>query len=241
MPDRSTGEGRDAGTGHDAVSVFLSYTVIGITTGAIYAITASGLVITYTTTGIFNFAQGAVGMIAAFSFWQLWQGWGWNPVLSLALVLLVLAPLLAIVVEVVFMRRLHGASTVRSLMVTLGLLVILVGRGHRHLEPPGAADRPPVLAGQGRDHPRGGGQLPADPDRHRGRGRGRGHRGTSSGGSGSAWPCGPSSTTRTWWPWPGPSPTGSPRWGGCSASSSPPWPAASSPRPSPRPDSTSTR
>jgi branched-chain amino acid transport system permease protein len=109
------------------VSVFLSYTVIGITVGAIYAITATGLVITYTTTGIFNFAQGAVGMVAAFSFWQLWQGWGWNPVLSLAVVLLVLAPLLAIGVEFVFMRRLHGASTVRSLMVTLGLLVILVG------------------------------------------------------------------------------------------------------------------
>ena len=124
------------------MSVFLSYTVIGVTTGAIYAITASGLVVTYTTTGIFNFAQGAVGMIAAFSFWQLWQGWGWNPVLSLALVLLILAPLLAIVVEVVFMRRLHGASTGPLADGHPGPPGHLGGRGHGHLEPPGAADRP---------------------------------------------------------------------------------------------------
>ena len=109
------------------MSEFLQYTVIGIVAGAVYAITATGLVVTYTTTGIFNFAQGAVGMVAAFAFWQLWQGWGWNPVLALALVLLVLMPLLAVLVEWGLMRRLHGASTERSLMVTLGLLLILVG------------------------------------------------------------------------------------------------------------------
>jgi len=109
------------------MSEFLEFTVIGIVAGAIYAITATGLVVTYTTTGVFNFAQGAVGMVAAFSFWQLWQGWGWNPILSLAIVLLVEAPLLAALVEWGLMRRLHGASTERALMVTLGLLLILVG------------------------------------------------------------------------------------------------------------------
>ena len=59
------------------MSVFLSFTVLGIVYGAIYAITATGLVVTYTTTGVFNFAQGAVGMIAAFTYWQLWQAWHW--------------------------------------------------------------------------------------------------------------------------------------------------------------------
>ena len=37
----------------------------------IYAIAASGLVDTYTTTVIFNFADGAIGMIEAFSYWQI--------------------------------------------------------------------------------------------------------------------------------------------------------------------------
>ncbi len=109
------------------MSTFLTYSVIGVVLAAIYAITATGLVVTYTTTGVFNFAQGAVGMFAAFSFWQLWQGWHWPALLSLALVLLVEAPLMAVAVEVLLMRRLHGASTERMLMVTLGLLVILVG------------------------------------------------------------------------------------------------------------------
>ena len=109
------------------VSEFLSFTVLGIVYGAIYAITATGLVVTYTTTGIFNFAQGAVGMIAAFTYWQLWQDWHWPVALALVVVLLVEAPLLAVIVEWGLMRRLHGASVERSLMVTLGLLVILVG------------------------------------------------------------------------------------------------------------------
>ena len=109
------------------MSEFLSFTVLGIVFGAIYAITATGLVVTYTTTGIFNFAQGAVGMIAAFTYWQLWQDWHWPVALALVVALLVEAPLLAVIVEWGLMRRLHGASVERSLMVTLGLLVILVG------------------------------------------------------------------------------------------------------------------
>jgi branched-chain amino acid transport system permease protein len=64
-------------------------------------------------------------MIAAFSFYQTWQAWHWPLLIAVAVVLLVEMPLLAVVVEIVFMRRLHGASTVRTLMVTLGLLLIL--------------------------------------------------------------------------------------------------------------------
>jgi ABC-type branched-subunit amino acid transport system permease subunit len=109
------------------MSEFLSFTVLGVVFGAIYAITATGLVVTYTTTGVFNFAHGAVGMIAAFTYWQLWQDWHWPVALALVFVLLVEAPMLAIVVEFGLMRRLHGASVEASLMVTLGLLVILVG------------------------------------------------------------------------------------------------------------------
>ena len=48
---------------------FLAYTVIGVVAGCIYAITAAGLVVTYTTTGIFNFAHGAIGMLSAFAYW----------------------------------------------------------------------------------------------------------------------------------------------------------------------------
>ena len=109
------------------MSEFLQYLVIGIVTGSIYAVSASGLVVTYNATGIFNFAYGAVGMFLAYLYWQLWQGWGWNPVLSLIIVLLVLAPILALVVERVLMRPLHGSTLNTMIVVTLGMFLLLYG------------------------------------------------------------------------------------------------------------------
>ena len=57
--------------GAGSMSSFLEFTLIGISIGCVFAIAASGLVLTYTTTGVFNFAHGAVGMVSAFLFYQL--------------------------------------------------------------------------------------------------------------------------------------------------------------------------
>ncbi len=109
------------------MSNFLQYTVFGIMLGAGYAIAATGLVVTYTTSGVFNFAQGAVGMIAAFCYWELVSAHH-VPVLVALLIILVLGATIAgALVERVLMRRLHGATAERPVMVTLGLLVILTG------------------------------------------------------------------------------------------------------------------
>jgi branched-chain amino acid transport system permease protein len=109
------------------VSNFLQYTVFGIMFGAGYAIAATGLVVTYTTSGVFNFAQGAVGMVAAFCYWQLVTVHHVPILVALALVLIVGASIAGALVERGLMRRLHGASAERPVMVTLGLLVILTG------------------------------------------------------------------------------------------------------------------
>jgi branched-chain amino acid transport system permease protein len=109
------------------VSLFISLIIAGIVTGSIYAVSASGLVVTYNTTGIFNFAHGAVGMVLAYLFWQLWQGWHWPVLLALAVTLLVAAPILGAVIERVVMRPLYGVSTNIRLAVTLGLLLLLEG------------------------------------------------------------------------------------------------------------------
>ncbi len=50
---------------------YLPFLVIGLASGSIYAIAAMGLVVTYKTSGVFNFAHGAVGMIATFIFYSL--------------------------------------------------------------------------------------------------------------------------------------------------------------------------
>jgi branched-chain amino acid transport system permease protein len=109
------------------VSEFLSLLIAGIVTGSVYAVTATGLVVTYSTTGIFNFAQGAIGMFLAYLFWQLWQAWHLPTLLSLAICLLVVAPLAGLLLERFVMRSLYRASTAVSLVVTLGLMLLLVG------------------------------------------------------------------------------------------------------------------
>jgi branched-chain amino acid transport system permease protein len=106
---------------------FIQYTVFGVMLGAGYAIAATGLVVTYTTSGVFNFAQGAVGMIAAFCYWELVVANGLPVLVALLIVLVLGATLAGGLVERVFMRRLHGASAERPVLVTLGLMVILTG------------------------------------------------------------------------------------------------------------------
>ncbi|HEU5033933.1 MAG TPA: ABC transporter permease [Mycobacteriales bacterium] len=116
-------------------SELLSFTVVGLVTGCVYALIATGLVVTYTTTGIFNFAHGAIGMAAAFMFWQLWISWHVNPVLALVLVLFVIAPLFGLVIERLLMRPLYGAPTDVTVVVTLGLLLALVGMAQSFWKP----------------------------------------------------------------------------------------------------------
>ena len=109
------------------MSDLLRFTIVGIVTGSVYAVSASGLVVTYTTSGIFNFAHGAIGMVLAFTYWELSVNQGMNTLLALVLVLGVIAPLVGVVLERVLFRRMADATVGRSLVVTVGLLVLLLG------------------------------------------------------------------------------------------------------------------
>jgi branched-chain amino acid transport system permease protein len=109
------------------MSEFLSFTIIGIVTGSVYAITASGLVLTYTTSGIFNFAHGGIGMLMAFTYWELRFNRGWPAPLAIFVVVFVIAPLIGALIERVLMRNLHGRATGTSLVVTIGLMVMVMG------------------------------------------------------------------------------------------------------------------
>jgi branched-chain amino acid transport system permease protein len=109
------------------MSAFEGFLITGLVTGCVYALIAMGLVVTYTTTGIFNFSHGAIAMFSAFTFWQFWQNWQINVYLSLVIVLLVLAPLFGVLIEFGLMRPLRGAPVDLTLVITLGLLLALVG------------------------------------------------------------------------------------------------------------------
>ncbi|HEU5151748.1 MAG TPA: ABC transporter permease [Iamia sp.] len=117
------------------MQTFLLFTVVGLSLAAIYGVIASGLVLTYATTGIFNFAHGAIGMLAAFTYWQLRFDWGWPAPIALATVLLVLAPGFGLVLERVVMRGLVGTSEATKLVVSISLLVGTIGLANLIWEP----------------------------------------------------------------------------------------------------------
>jgi branched-chain amino acid transport system permease protein len=106
---------------------FLVYAISGLTTAGIYAITASGLTLTYVTTGVFNFAHGATGAFAAFAYWQMRFHWNWPAPLAILVTLGILAPALGLGLERFIMRRLEGASDATKLVVTVAVLVATVG------------------------------------------------------------------------------------------------------------------
>lgn len=131
--------------------LLLTYAVVGIVTGCLYALTASGLVVTYTTSGIFNFGHGAIGMFMAFTYWQLAVAWGWPAPVALVVVLFVFAPLAGALIERLVVRPLYGASLSVSLVVTLGLLLGLLGIADA-LWDPGVTRRLPDIVGTGEVH-----------------------------------------------------------------------------------------
>lgn len=106
---------------------FLIFTIVGLSLSAIYAVISSGLVLTYTTTGIFNFAHGAIGMLAAFVYWQLRFDWGWPTPIALVVVIGVIAPAFGLILERGIMRGLTGTSEATKLVVSISLLVGLIG------------------------------------------------------------------------------------------------------------------
>jgi branched-chain amino acid transport system permease protein len=108
---------------------FLTFTVLGFSQAAIIAIAASGLVVTYTTSGIFNFAHGAFGMMAAFTYWQLHMDWGVPTWPALLLVVFVIAPVFGAAVERFIMRGIEDAPEVVKIVVTVSLMVALLALG----------------------------------------------------------------------------------------------------------------
>ena len=106
---------------------FLAYTFVGLLYGSAYAIAASGLVLTYTTTRVFNLAHGAIGMFMAFIFWQLTVVEHMPRLLAIALILLVIAPAFGVLIERVVARNLGDAPVSVSLVVTIGLFVLIIG------------------------------------------------------------------------------------------------------------------
>ncbi|MEX0665153.1 MAG: ATP-binding cassette domain-containing protein [Acidimicrobiia bacterium] len=103
----------------------LNLVASGLVTGAIYSIMASGLVLTYTTAGIFNFAHGAVAFTTAYLFYQLNTGLDVPIVPAIVISVFLYAPLLGLLLDRILLRRLARAPVYARIVGTIGLLVAL--------------------------------------------------------------------------------------------------------------------
>ena len=106
----------------------LNLVISGAVSGAIYSVMASGLVLTYQSSGIFNFAHGAIAFATAYLYFQLHAatadgGLGWPIVPSAIVAILVFAPLLGLLLDRILLRRLADAPVYARIVGTIGLLV----------------------------------------------------------------------------------------------------------------------
>jgi branched-chain amino acid transport system permease protein len=101
--------------------------IFALPLAGIYAMSATGLVVVYTTTGIFNFAQGAIGMFLAYVDWELTVDHGVPQAIAIPLTVLVIAPLIGIGLDRAIMRHLQGKELVVQLLVTVGLMFAFIG------------------------------------------------------------------------------------------------------------------
>lgn len=101
---------------------FLPFIVVGVTVGSVYALAGVGLVLTYKTSGIFNFAHGALATLAAYLFYAMnvQHGIPWG--VAGFVTVFILGPLLGLLFES-FARGLSSVSMAWRITATVGILL----------------------------------------------------------------------------------------------------------------------
>jgi branched-chain amino acid transport system permease protein len=105
------------------VEQFLGYAIPGIPYGCAYALFAVGLVLTYQTTGVFNFAFGAQAFASAFIFFILVQNAGLPLWLAFLIAVVIGAPLLGLIFDHFLFRKIANTNTTAKVVTGIALLV----------------------------------------------------------------------------------------------------------------------
>ena len=102
----------------------LPFVVSGLVAGAVYGLAGAGLVLTYKTSNVFNFAHGALGTVAAYFFYWLHiehgLDWKWSMILSVV----VLGGVLGLIMEFVG-RNLAKQPTYLKVVGTIGIVLLV--------------------------------------------------------------------------------------------------------------------
>lgn len=102
----------------------LPFIITGITSGAIYGLAGAGLIITYRTSGIFNFAHGAIAATAAYVFYWLTHDHHVDWKIAFVISVLVLGPVVGLLLELVG-RRVSRRSPAMQIAATVGLILVV--------------------------------------------------------------------------------------------------------------------
>jgi ABC-type branched-subunit amino acid transport system ATPase component/branched-subunit amino acid ABC-type transport system permease component len=106
------------------MSEILPFIIAGLVSGAIYGLSAVGLVLTYKTSSLFNFAYGAVAAISAYVFYTLHVEHGIAWPLAAAVAIFPVGLLLGLVFERLGML-LAGTGLALKVAATVGVLLII--------------------------------------------------------------------------------------------------------------------
>ncbi|MCX2180402.1 ATP-binding cassette domain-containing protein [Streptomyces sp. SKN60] len=107
----------------------LGFVLSGLVSGALYALLATGLVLSSAASGLFNFAHGATAYLCALAFYELHSGLSWPAVPTALLLVLVVAPGLGWALDRLMFRRLARVGETAQITATIGLLVALPAAG----------------------------------------------------------------------------------------------------------------
>ncbi|MEW6472861.1 MAG: ABC transporter permease [Actinomycetota bacterium] len=105
---------------------FLPFIIVGLVNGSVYGLAGMGLVLTYKTSGLFNFSHGALAAGAAYLFYELRDQRRLPWPVAAAICVFVAAPLAGAGIELLA-RRLTSATTAAKVVATVGLLLATQG------------------------------------------------------------------------------------------------------------------
>lgn len=98
--------------------------LLGVGAGSMIALSAFGLVLMYRSSGVVNFATGAIGMASSFVLWDLTRNAGWAALPAGAVAVLVGA-LLGVLTYVLVMMLPRSGSNLTRVIGTLAVLIII--------------------------------------------------------------------------------------------------------------------
>jgi branched-chain amino acid transport system permease protein len=103
----------------------LGYIFAGIALGSIYAIAASGIVVTYVSSGVLNFAFGSIAFFLARFYYFLNTQHGWNQLPAVVVSVFLAGPALGAFLYLVLFRHLRLSSSLIKIVSTIGVSVAL--------------------------------------------------------------------------------------------------------------------